>query len=206
MAGGPALVVGVALLLSYFSPLQTAAQSKYHSIKQHHPITLFSTLFNSTITLFSSTHHSMWCCHDMTPPPVGVVITGTDAMAGERHDLICTYSAPDTIPSLEYRWCARGICRPDSTSNLYDLDFVVLSDAHDQYVCEVRQAGTDTVLGSATGSLNVTSKCSDTIIDKYRCVSTKAASSWRVTNNGLWGYYDIVSRWGGVGWGGVGWG
>ncbi len=56
MAGGPALIVGVALLLSYFSPLQTAAQSKYHSIRQHYLITLFSTLYYSTITLFSSTH------------------------------------------------------------------------------------------------------------------------------------------------------
>ncbi len=101
----------------------------------------------------------------MTPPPAGVVITGTDAMAGERHDLICTYSAPDPIPSLKYRWCAQGICRPVSTSNLYDLDFVVLSDAHDQYTCEVLQADTDTVLGSITGSLSVRSKCSNTKIE-----------------------------------------
>ncbi len=123
----------------------------------------------------------MWCCygyyvyHDMTPPPAGVVITGTDAMSGERHDLICTYSAPDPIPSLEYRWCARGICRLDSTSNLYDLDFVVLSDAHDQYVCEVLQAGTSTVLGSATGSLSVRSKGSNNNSIYYKRCSLKGS-------------------------------
>ncbi len=88
-----------------------------------------------------------------------MVITGTSAIVGEDHNLVCTYTPPTgTFPAVEYTWCERGACFSPVPSNRYQISPVSLTDAHSTYRCEVILAGIGTNLGVATASLTITSK------------------------------------------------
>ena len=96
---------------------------------------------------------------------VSVVVAGGTATAGTSHNLTCTVSGVDLSVSgttAMYTW-SRGSNMLSSTTSLYTIDSVGVSDAGDDYQCDVTVMAsyldvTGSVSASGTGSLNVQCK------------------------------------------------
>lgn len=99
----------------------------------------------------------------LTAPSINVTINGGTATAGSEYTLTCTVAGVDvgSASTVTYRWSRRGTML--STSRQYVIPSAQVTDAGDDYLCEVTvTAGyldvSNSISASATGTLHVQSE------------------------------------------------
>ena len=108
--------------------------------------------------------------HTPTAPNLTVIIEGADVTTGSTHTLTCSVSGVNlaAVTSLSYTWFYNGVEKQSmSASNQFSTGIVQLSNAGDEYSCQVKVKASywdasGSFRGTGSGVLSVTSNYNNT--------------------------------------------